>query len=111
MINPVIKAASSYLPSLNEARIRKAFQFAYDAHGKQMRKDGTPYITHPVAAAEILTELRVDEDTLIACLLHDVPEDTDKNIDDVEREFGKSVSYLVDGITKLSKKCFCARFI
>jgi guanosine-3',5'-bis(diphosphate) 3'-pyrophosphohydrolase len=99
----VITSAKSYLPHLDEERIQDAYIFARDAHGGQLRKDGTPYITHPVTAANILTGLRVDEDTLIACLLHDVPEDTACTLDDIEARFGKTVCFLVDGITKLSK--------
>lgn len=103
-INNVIESAKKYLPSLDEARIRNAFEFAQRAHSGQMRKDGiTPYIMHPLLTAYILTDYRVDEDTLISALLHDVPEDTDYSIKDVERAFGKTVAFLVEGITKLSK--------
>ena len=95
------------MPNLDVARIQRAFEFAAKAHSGQMRKDGeTPYIMHPLKTAEILTGLRVDEDTLIAGLLHDVPEDTDFSVKDVEKEFGKTVAFLVDGITKLSKVHF-----
>lgn len=103
MIEPLIHSAKSYLPTLNESRLRHAFEYAQAAHNTQLRKDGTPYISHPIAAAEILTQLKVDEDTLVACLLHDVPEDTDRTIQDIEKEFGPTVSFLVEGITKLSK--------
>lgn len=103
MIERLISTARSYLPDLNEARLREAFAFARDAHEGQLRKDGAPYITHPLSAALILTGLRVDEDTLIACLLHDVPEDTERTLDEIETRFGDKVRFLVDGITKLSK--------
>lgn len=103
MIKPVLTAARKYLPDLNEERLIRAFEFAKTAHEGQCRKDGTPYITHPVSAALLLTDLRVDEDTLIACLLHDVPEDTTYTLEDIEKEFGEKVEFLVDGITKLSK--------
>ncbi len=103
MITPVLTAAKKYLPKLDEARIIRAFEFAKKAHEGQTRKDGAPYITHPVSAAQILTDLHVDEDTLIACLLHDVPEDTSYTLEDIENEFGEKVEFLVDGITKLSK--------
>jgi guanosine-3',5'-bis(diphosphate) 3'-pyrophosphohydrolase len=103
-INDVIESAKKYLPSLDEARIVRAFEFAQKAHSGQMRKDGmTPYIMHPLETAYILTDYRVDEDTLISALLHDVPEDTDYSIGDVERAFGKTVAFLVEGITKLAK--------
>jgi GTP diphosphokinase / guanosine-3',5'-bis(diphosphate) 3'-diphosphatase len=104
MVDELIQLAKEYLPQLNEKRLRHAFDFAKKAHTDQLRKDGkTPYIEHPFAAAKYLCELRVDEDTLIAALLHDVPEDTDCSLKDVEKGFGKTVAFLVDGITKLSK--------
>lgn len=103
MITPVLAAAKKYLPDLNTERVTRAYEFAKRAHEGQARKDGTPYITHPVSAAKILTDLHVDEDTLIACLLHDVPEDTSYTLEDIEKEFGEKVEFLVDGITKLSK--------
>lgn len=103
MIERLVSAARSYLPQLNETRLREAFEFARAAHEGQVRKDGAPYITHPVSAALILTKLRLDEDSLIACLLHDVPEDTDRTLEEIEELFGEKVRFLVDGITKLSK--------
>lgn len=103
MLERLISAARSYLPDLKEKRLRDAFEFAKMAHGTQERRDGTPYITHPWSAAMILTKLHVDEDTLIACLLHDVPEDTEYTIEQVGERFGPKVQFLVDGITKLSK--------
>lgn len=103
MITPVITAAKNYLPDLDEDKIRHAYLFAHKAHDGQFRKNGDPYITHPVAAALILTGLRVDEDTLIACLLHDVPEDTTHTLSEIKKKFGEKVEFLVDGITKLSK--------
>lgn len=103
MITPVLTAAKKYLPDLDSERLIRAFEFAKKAHEGQTRKDGTPYITHPVSAARILTDLRVDEDTLIACLLHDVPEDTPITLEEIGEAFGDKVQFLVDGITKLSK--------
>lgn len=99
----VLDAAKSYLPQLNEKRLREAHAFAVLAHKDQFRKSGEPYVTHPVAAAYNLTKLHVDEDTLVACLLHDVPEDTEYTLEDVEQGFGEKVRFLVEGITKLSK--------
>ncbi|MEK7146220.1 MAG: HD domain-containing protein, partial [Patescibacteria group bacterium] len=98
-----LKAAKAYLPKLNEKRLNRAYHFAALAHQGQKRKDGSDYITHPLAAASLLNKLRVDEDTLIACLLHDVPEETAFTLEDVEKRFGKKVAFLVQGITKLSK--------
>lgn len=102
-IEEVISAARSYLPDFNERRFRRAYEFAAKAHEGQLRKEGSPYIVHPVSAAYILTTLRADEDTLIGALLHDVPEDTRCTLNDIEKNFGKKIAFLVDGITKLSK--------
>jgi GTP pyrophosphokinase len=102
-LNNLILEIKRYMPDFNERRFTKAFEFAANAHSGQARKDGTPYITHPVEATRILTTLHVDEDTLIAALLHDVPEDTEKTIEDIDAAFGKKVAFLVDGITKLAK--------
>jgi GTP diphosphokinase / guanosine-3',5'-bis(diphosphate) 3'-diphosphatase len=93
-----------YLPNFDEDKFTKAFEFAKKAHEGQFRKDNkTPYVAHPFNVAEILTDFHADEDTLISTLLHDVPEDTKYTIDDVKKLFGEKVSFLVDGITKLSK--------
>lgn len=102
-IENLIEKIRSYLPDANFERIRKAFSFAQKAHEGQLRRSGENYVVHPLRTTEILTELHVDEDTLVASLLHDVPEDTTVALPDIEREFGKKISYLVDGITKLSK--------
>lgn len=103
MIDRLVKVALAYIPELNEKRLREAFEFARNAHEGQERKDGSPYITHPWNAAMILTKMHVDEDTLIACLLHDVPEDTPHTLEEIGQLFGAKVMFLVDGITKLSK--------
>jgi len=99
----LIKAAKAYLPSLNEKRLKHAYEFAARCHDGQKRMDGSPYIIHPLAAAMRLTKLKVDEDTLVACLLHDVPEDTECTVRQIEKTFGKKVAFLVEGVTKLSK--------
>jgi len=103
-IDEIISEVKKYLPDFDEKKFWKAFKFARDAHANQFRKDGeTPYIWHPVEAVKILVDLRVDEATLITALLHDVPEDTDRTIQEVENLFGEKVAFLVDGVTKLSK--------
>lgn len=81
--------------------IRLAFDFAKEAHKDQVRKSGEPYIEHPLATAIILAEMGMDESTIIAGLLHDVPEDTDYSLVDIEKNFGPEVAKLVAGITKL----------
>ncbi len=102
-INSLIGEIKRYLPKFHEHKFRKAFLYAAAAHEGQLRKSGHPYIIHPFETVKILKSLHVDEDTLIAALLHDVPEDTEKTIEDVEAKFGKKIGFLVQGITKLSK--------
>ncbi|EKD63105.1 MAG: hypothetical protein ACD_51C00338G0001, partial [uncultured bacterium] len=102
-ISTVIKQAKSYMPDLNEKRLRNAYNFAKKAHEGQKRSEGIPYHTHPLATAEILTRLHADEDTLITAMLHDVPEDTSYTLQDIEHRFGKKTAFLVEGVTKLSK--------
>ena len=83
-------------------RVKHAIEVAKEAHEGQMRKTGEPYIVHPLAVKKILEEWGMDEDTIIAGLLHDTVEDTDLTLDDIKNEFGESVAFLVDGVTKLS---------
>lgn len=84
------------------ARVQKAIDMAKEAHEGQLRKTGEPYIVHPLAVKKILEEWGMDEDTIIAGILHDTVEDTHLKLDDIKREFGESVAFLVDGVTKLS---------
>lgn len=88
-------------PTANIERIRSAFELALSAHGDQKRKDGSPYITHPLAAAEIIVEMGLDEDSIIAALLHDCIEDTEVTHEDVARLFGNKIAEIVEGVTKL----------
>ena len=83
-------------------RVAKAVKMAREAHEGQFRKTGEPYIVHPLAVKKILEEWGMDEDTVIAGILHDTVEDTGVTLKDVKREFGESVAFLVDGVTKLS---------
>ena len=82
-------------------RLEKAERIARGAHKTQLRKSGEPYINHPLAVEKILEEWGMDEDTLIAGVLHDTVEDTDLTLEDIKREFGETVAFLVDGVTKL----------
>ena len=84
------------------SRIDRAVAVAKQAHEDQLRKTGEPYIIHPLAVKKILEEWGMDEDTVIAGVLHDTVEDTDLTLDDIRKEFGESVAFLVDGVTKLS---------
>jgi GTP pyrophosphokinase len=83
-------------------RVEKAVEMARKAHEGQLRKTGEPYINHPLAVKKILEEWGMDEDTIIAGILHDTVEDTDLTLDDIRKEFGEPVAFLVDGVTKLS---------
>ena len=83
-------------------RIKKAVEIAERAHEGQFRKTGEPYIVHPLAVKKILEDWGMDEDTVIAGILHDTVEDTDLTLNDIKAEFGESVAFLVDGVTKLS---------
>lgn len=102
-IQDLISKAKAYLPSLNEERVRRAFNFAEDAHRGQTRFSGEPYIVHPLNVADILLEFHPDEDTIIAALLHDVVEDTDHTLEEIEKLFGGDVRNLCWGMEKLSK--------
>ena len=83
-------------------RVKRAIEVAKKAHEGQFRKTGEPYIIHPLAVKKILEEWGMDEDTVIAGVLHDTVEDTDLTLADIKEEFGESVAFLVDGVTKLS---------
>src|SRR3977135_2066164 len=83
--------------------LRQAYAVAERAHLGQMRKSGDPYITHPLAVAQILAELGMDTTTLVAALLHDTVEDPAYSLEQLEADFGEIVSHLVDGVTKLDK--------
>ena len=86
----------------NSERIEQAVKIAKQAHEGQLRRTGEPYIIHPLAVKKILEEWHMDEDTIIAGILHDTVEDTKLSLEDIRREFGDSVAFLVDGVTKLS---------
>lgn len=96
------KVAKSYSPE-DGAEIKKAFDFAYNAHNGQRRKSGEPYIIHPVAVADILIGFGMDAQSVEAALLHDTVEDTPVTSEEIKKNFGASVELLVDGVTKLGK--------
>ena len=97
------KTIRGYNISADIDQIRAAYEYANSHHGGQLRKDGTPYITHPLHVAQIVAELRLDSESIIAALLHDCIEDTDSTYDDVARLFGTTVADIVDGVTKLTR--------
>lgn len=90
-------------PRADVALVERAYRVAKDAHEGQLRKSGEPYITHPLAVAEILVELGIGAKTVAAALLHDTVEDTEYTLANVERDFGDEIALLVDGVTKLDK--------
>ncbi len=94
---------NSYLAPDQVSAVRAAYLFAAQAHGEQMRRDGTPYITHPLAVAEILAQMHMDHQSLMAAMLHDVIEDTGISKIELAKLFGSEVADLVDGVTKLEK--------
>ncbi len=98
----LIDKVKSYNKFLNPTTLEKAYNFAINAHKHQLRKSGDPYVIHPVAVADILTDLKLDSATIVTGLLHDTIEDTKATYDIVLKEFGKEVADLVDGVTKIS---------
>ncbi len=99
----LINKIKSYNKFLNPETLSKAYNFALKAHEKQKRDEGSPYIIHPIAVADILTELKLDSATIATGLLHDTIEDTHATYKNIEQEFGKEVADLVDGVTKISE--------
>lgn len=100
------EVAAQYLPESHLEALRQAYLVARDAHEGQTRSSGEPYIIHPIAVARILAEMRLDHETLMAALLHDVIEDTDVTKEDLQQRFGDTVADLVDGVSKLDKLKF-----
>ena len=98
----LIKKVKSYNRFFNPETLTKAYNFALDAHKNQKRDEGVPYVSHPIAVANILTELKLDSATITTGLLHDTIEDTKATYSSVKKEFGKEVADLVDGVTKIS---------
>ena len=103
LLKPLADGLAQSHPGFSNKDLERAFTAADKAHTGQLRKSGEPYITHPVAVAQILTELGMDLPTIMAALLHDTVEDTSYSIDEIKKEFGDEVTSLVDGVTKLDK--------
>ncbi len=102
-LDGLIQKTSKYLSEEQVSRIKAAFEFGKKAHRGQTRKSGGDYIWHPVAVAEILADIQLDQESLIAAILHDVVEDTPYTKEDITERFGENVSEIVDGVTKLGK--------
>lgn len=107
LFQSLVDSFSSYIHKKEDIDlIEDAYHIAKEKHIDQMRKSGDPYITHPVAVAKILVELRVGPATLIAALLHDTVEDTSYTLEDVKGKFGKEIANIVDGVTKIGQLSF-----
>src|SRR5438128_4493092 len=109
LIDELIAAVAAYNPEVDRDLIRRAFLFAANAHEGQQRRSGEDFVLHPWGAAKICAELRLDDETIAAALLHDVVEDTDVELEDVRSEFGDEVAKLVEGVTKLTRVQFQSR--
>ncbi len=104
--NALCAAIEKHMPDTDMARIDRAVAYARDKHKEQKRKDGSPYVIHPLAVAEIVAELGLDEDAILGALLHDCIEDTDASYEEIEKLFGTTCAELVDGVTKLTRANF-----
>jgi GTP pyrophosphokinase len=93
----------AYSKNVDADLIERAFIFTIDRHGTQLRESGDPFFSHPIEVAEILASLKMDQETVIAGLLHDTVEDTDTSIAEIAENFGSGISKIVDGVTKLSQ--------
>jgi GTP pyrophosphokinase len=99
----LVERVLGYDPNADEAALNRAYVYTVQKHGTQKRASGDPYFSHPVEVAGLMTDLQLDQETIITALLHDTVEDTLATIEDVEANFGKEIARLVDGVTKLSK--------
>ncbi len=105
----IIGKVEEYRKNFSRSMIEKAYRYAEEKHRGQFRKSGEPYFSHPAEVAYILAELKMDVPTIVAGLLHDVVEDTDATVEEIEREFGKEVAFLVSGVTKLEGYRFSSK--
>ncbi len=99
----LVERVKAYEPDADEALLNRAYVYTVQKHGTQKRASGDPYFSHPIEVAGLMTDLKLDQDTVVTALLHDTVEDTLATIEDVEAQFGPGVARLVDGVTKLSK--------
>ncbi len=108
-IGDLVEKVQSYHPAANVEVIRKAYEFSAKVHKGQKRASGEPYLIHPMAVASIITDLKLDEPSIVGGLLHDTVEDTLTTLDELRSIFGKEITALVDGVTKLSRTNFSSR--
>ena len=99
----LVDRVKAYNPHADEALLNRGYVYAMKAHGAQMRASGDPYFSHPLEVAAILTDLRLDDATIVAALLHDTIEDTETTRDEIDALFGSQIGGLVEGLTKLKK--------
>jgi len=109
LLDELLAEVASYSTAVDRDLVTRAFHFAAAAHEGQQRQSGSDFIEHPAGAARICAELRLDEQTIAAALLHDVVEDTETDIDDVRATFGDEIARLVEGVTKLTRISFQSR--
>jgi len=105
----ILEKVQGYHPRADTDLINKAYVYAARKHDGQMRKSGDAYFTHPVSVADIIADMRLDASSVCAALLHDVVEDCDADVSDIQTVFGDEVAFLVDGVTKLGKVNFASR--
>jgi GTP pyrophosphokinase len=105
-LTTICNRVASYYPEAKSDIIRKAYEFADEAHRGQLRSSGEPYMTHPTDVAQTLADLHLDIPSIVTGLLHDTVEDTHATLEQIEKEFGKDIAELVDGVTKLSQIAF-----
>src|SRR6266550_3274625 len=108
-IDGLLRAVKASSAKADLKEIQRAFAFAEESHRGQKRLSGEDFIEHPIGVATILADLGMDTTTLVAALLHDVVEDTDLTLEQIEKEFGRQVTEIVDGLTKLDKITFRSR--
>ncbi|MCP8938377.1 bifunctional (p)ppGpp synthetase/guanosine-3',5'-bis(diphosphate) 3'-pyrophosphohydrolase [Alsobacter sp. SYSU M60028] len=99
----LVERVKRYNPNADEALLNRAYVYAMKAHGSQKRASGDPYISHPLEVAALLTELRLDDATIVAAVLHDTIEDTEATREEIDHVFGREIGALVDGLTKIKK--------
>ena len=102
-IHKELESITSYLNKQEKNKVRDALKLSEEAHSNQLRKSGDPFITHPLEVAKILTSIKLDADSIVAGLLHDTLEDTNLNIEEINKKFGYQIVELVDGLTKINK--------
>ena len=99
----LVEKVASYNPDVDEDLLNRAYVYAMHQHRNQTRQSGAPYFSHPLEVASIVTDLKLDQDSVVAALLHDTIEDTDATKVEIDEMFGSNIGHLVDGLTKLKR--------